>query len=101
MGGSARLGRFETAPTIVDGSSVARAKPAPDLLLHAADVLGVQPADCWLVGDSTWDVLAGVAAGMTTIALTAGSAVDAATLREAGATLVLATASQLTELLGA
>jgi len=93
--------RLATVPAIVDGSSVARAKPAPDLLLHAADVLGVQPADCWLVGDSTWDVLAGVAAGMTTIALTAGSAVDAATLREAGATLVLATASQLTELLGA
>jgi HAD superfamily hydrolase (TIGR01509 family) len=101
VGASVSALRLPEPPTIVDGSSVTRAKPAPDLLLHAADVLGVPPADCWLVGDSTWDVLAGVAAGMTTIAITTGSAVAAVTLRKAGAALVLASAADMIDLLKA
>jgi HAD superfamily hydrolase (TIGR01509 family) len=95
----AALGLAEP-PTVVDGSSVTRAKPAPDLLLHAADVLGVDPTACWLVGDSTWDMLAGIAAGMTAIAITAGSAVDEEALRGAGARLVVASATDLLELVG-
>jgi HAD superfamily hydrolase (TIGR01509 family) len=76
-------------PRIVDASHVTHAKPAPDLLLLAARQLGIAPADCWYVGDSTWDVLAAVAAGMVAIGVTAGAAVDAATLAEAGADLVV------------
>lgn len=90
---------LEQTPTIVDGSSVQHAKPAPDLLLRAAEVLGIEAADCWYVGDSTWDMLAGVAAGMTTIAITSGSAVNAETLQRAGASLVLESAADLIELL--
>jgi len=99
VGASVAALGLSTPPIIVDGSAVARAKPAPDLPLHGAAALGVPPADCWLIGDSTWDVLAGAAAGMTTIALTAGSAVEAVTLREAGASLVLASAADVIELL--
>jgi HAD superfamily hydrolase (TIGR01509 family) len=72
-------------PRIVDASHVEHAKPAPDLLLEAASQLGAEPARCWYVGDSTWDMLAAVAAGMTAIAVTAGAAVDAAALERAGA----------------
>jgi HAD superfamily hydrolase (TIGR01509 family) len=61
-------------PTIVDGSHVEHAKPAPDLLLLAARELGVEAAACWYVGDSTWDMLAAVGAGMTAIGVTTGSA---------------------------
>jgi HAD superfamily hydrolase (TIGR01509 family) len=86
-------------PTIIDGSSVAHAKPAPDLMLQAASMLGVAPGDCWYVGDSTWDMLAGVAAGMITIAITAGAAVDEPALREAGAMIVLASAADLATIL--
>jgi HAD superfamily hydrolase (TIGR01509 family) len=93
--GSVRALGLTRPPTIVDGSDIAHAKPAPDLLLRAAQVLGVDPAGCWYIGDSIWDMRAGVAAGMTTIAVTAGAAVDAATLVEAGASVVLATASDL------
>jgi HAD superfamily hydrolase (TIGR01509 family) len=82
-------------PEIVDGSHVKHAKPAPDLLLLAAERLGVTPARCWAVGDSTWDMRAGVAAGMTAIGVTAGSAVEASTLIEAGASLVVATLGAL------
>jgi HAD superfamily hydrolase (TIGR01509 family) len=76
-------------PRIVDASHVAHAKPAPDLLLLAAEQLGVEPAGCWYIGDSTWDMLAAVAADMTGIGVTAGAAVDAEALRAAGATVVV------------
>ena len=86
-------------PEIVDGSHVEHAKPAPDLLLLAAERAGLPPARCWYVGDSTWDVRAAVAAGMGAIAVTAGSAVAAEDLRDAGATRVVATLGELAELL--
>jgi HAD superfamily hydrolase (TIGR01509 family) len=82
-------------PRIVDGSRVAHAKPAPDLLLLAADELGIRPADAWYVGDSTWDMRAATAAGMTAIAVLAGTAVDEASLRDAGADVVIPTLADL------
>jgi HAD superfamily hydrolase (TIGR01509 family) len=78
-------------PTIVDGQQVQHAKPAPDLLLLAGSRLGLPPARCWAVGDSTWDMRAAVAAGMTAIGVTAGSAVSSEALRQAGAALVVGT----------
>ncbi len=82
------------APLIVDGTHVAHAKPAPDLLLLAASRLDADPARCWYVGDSTWDMLAAVAAGMPAIGVTTG-AVDAATLFGAGAERVVASLAEL------
>jgi HAD superfamily hydrolase (TIGR01509 family) len=61
-------------PLIVDGSHVEHAKPAPDLLLLAADQIGREPAECWYVGDSTWDMLAADTAGMTAIGVAYGAA---------------------------
>ncbi len=87
--------RLGHEPIIMDGSSVKHAKPAPDLLLLAAERLDVEPAACWYVGDSTWDMRAAVAAPMRPIAILAGAAVDAETLRAAGADLVLATLDEL------
>ncbi len=87
--------RLDHEPTIVDGSHVAHAKPAPDLFLLAARTLGVEPGACWSVGDATWDMRASVAAGMTGIAILAGSAVSADELREAGASEVLPTLEEL------
>ena len=84
-------------PRIVDGSHVANAKPAPDLLLHAARELGAEPASVWYVGDSTWDMEAARAAGMHAVGVLAGAAVDADALRGAGAHRVVST---LTELAG-
>jgi len=82
-------------PTIVDASHVKHAKPEPDLLLYAADELGVEPASCWYVGDSTWDMVSAVAAGMIAIGVTVGSAVDAATLEGAGAAAVVGSLDEL------
>src|SRR5258705_493593 len=86
-------------PTIVDASHVRNAKPDPDLLLFAARELAVEPTSCWYVGDSTWDMVSAVAAGMVAIGVTAGSAVDSATLVDAGAAAVVDTLDELAEVL--
>lgn len=52
---------------IVCGDTTARAKPHPDPLLAAADMLAVLAADCVYVGDAERDVEAGNAAGMATL----------------------------------
>lgn len=75
-------------PTIVDGTHVEHAKPAPDLLLLAARELAQPPEDCWCIGDSTWDMLAAVAAAMVPVGVTAGSAVSADELTAAGARFI-------------
>jgi beta-phosphoglucomutase-like phosphatase (HAD superfamily) len=43
----------------------ARSKPAPDLFLHAAAVVGAQVVRCLVVEDSPTGVVAGLAAGTT------------------------------------
>lgn len=82
-------------PMIVDASHVRHAKPEPDLLLLAARQLGVEPAVCWYVGDSTWDMVSAVAAGMIAVGVTAGSAVDAAALAGAGSAAAVETLDDL------
>ena len=84
-----------TPPRIIDGSTVAHAKPAPDLLLLAARRLGVDAERCWYVGDSTWDMRAAVATEMLAIGVTAEASVGADDLRAAGAALVLETLDDL------
>jgi HAD superfamily hydrolase (TIGR01509 family) len=85
VGRSVEVLALPHTPRIVDGSAVERAKPEPDLLLAAARELGVPPERCWCVGDSTWDMRAATAAGMTPIAVLAGTAVSADDLRASGA----------------
>ncbi len=82
-------------PVIVDASHVKHAKPEPDLLLFAARELKVKPSDCWYIGDSTWDMVAAVAAGMIAIGVTVGSAVDAAALAAAGSAVVVTTLDEV------
>lgn len=52
------------APHVYSADHVARAKPAPDLFLHAAAALGIAPAHCLVIEDSVNGVLAAKAAGM-------------------------------------
>jgi len=49
---------------IFSAEDVRRGKPAPDLFLHAAAALGVDPARCAVVEDSRYGVEAARAAGM-------------------------------------
>jgi HAD superfamily hydrolase (TIGR01509 family) len=53
------------APHVYSADHVAKAKPAPDLFLHAAAALEVEPVDCLVLEDSVNGVMAARAAGMT------------------------------------
>jgi HAD superfamily hydrolase (TIGR01509 family) len=86
---------LDRPPRIVDGSSVEHAKPAPDLLLLAAQRLGLDPVGLWYIGDSTWDMRAAHAAEMLPIGVLAGAAVDRQALTDAGAALVWQTLGDL------
>ena len=90
---------LDREPSIVDASHVEHAKPEPDLLLRAAEELSVDPGRCWYIGDSTWDMVAAVAAGMIPIGVTAGSAVDRAALTSAGAAAVVTTLTDIAQVL--
>jgi len=86
------------AGRVFSASNVARGKPHPDIFLHAAEQLGVQPADCIVIEDSVGGVTAGCAAGATVIGLTAaghGQAGHDARLRQAGAHYVVASFAEL------
>jgi HAD superfamily hydrolase (TIGR01509 family) len=80
--------RLPAPPRIVDAGHVVNAKPEPDLLLAAAAQLGVAPGGCWYVGDSRWDMMAAVRAGMTAVGVTTG-ATAAEKLLAAGAAVVV------------
>lgn len=58
----------ERAACVVGGDTVARPKPHPDPLLHAAAALQLPPSACLYVGDDLRDVQAARAAGMRVIA---------------------------------
>jgi HAD superfamily hydrolase (TIGR01549 family) len=73
-------------PAITDGSHVRHAKPEPDLLLAAAEQIGMEAPSTWYVGDSRWDMMAAKAAGMVPIGVATG-ATDEPTLRASGARL--------------
>jgi phosphoglycolate phosphatase len=63
---------FNSAKTIVSGDTTPYAKPHPEPLFEAARQLQVPPERCVYVGDDERDVIAGLAAGMRTVAASYG-----------------------------
>lgn len=57
-------------PVIVSVQDVAHGKPAPDVFLRVADLLGVHAEACCVIEDSAAGVQAARSAGMTVIAIT-------------------------------
>lgn len=80
------LDRLFPERALFSAHSVANGKPAPDLFLHAAAAMGVEPAACAVVEDTPSGVTAAVAAGMRAIGYTADS--DERALSDAGAELL-------------
>lgn len=79
----------------VSGSDINRGKPAPDIFLRAANLLGLAPQNCWVIEDSKPGIAAGAAAGMRVIAIT--NTHPAAELT--GATYVVATYAEIDRIL--
>ncbi len=61
------VGILEKFDAIVCGTEVQNGKPAPDIFLKTAELMGVKPADCFVFEDSENGILAGVRAGMKCI----------------------------------
>jgi len=88
--GLSRFGLASTFDALVFSATVhiTRGKPHPDLFLHAAAEMRVDPARALVIEDSLSGVTAGVAAGMTVVGLCAGGHMrngDGERLRDAGA----------------
>ena len=64
------LDRFDGR--LFSADDVEHGKPAPDLFLHAAEVMGAEPTRTAVIEDSAHGVAAGLAAGMTVFAYTGG-----------------------------
>lgn len=62
-----QLRRFFSA--LVSSTEVPRGKPAPDVFLRAAELLGVPPESCVVVEDAATGVEGALAAGMQVIAI--------------------------------
>jgi len=63
------LGLRERFPIVVGGDDVTHGKPAPDIFLRCAELLGVPPGRCVVIEDSANGVLAARRAGMAAIGL--------------------------------
>lgn len=72
------------APHIYSADAVTSAKPAPDLFLHVAKLLGVKPSACLVVEDSVNGVRAGISAGMRVWGFGGGRHMDEQTCRQLG-----------------
>ncbi len=59
-----------TFDVVVNGSEVARKKPAPDIFLEACRRLGLEPAACLVIEDALSGVAAALAAGCRCLAVT-------------------------------
>jgi HAD superfamily hydrolase (TIGR01509 family) len=96
------LARFFTG--VFSASDVPKGKPAPDLFLHAAAEMQVEPAGCIVVEDSPAGVTAARHAGMTAIGFVGGSHAGGElgeALIRAGARTVIADLRQLKGILAA
>jgi beta-phosphoglucomutase-like phosphatase (HAD superfamily) len=81
---------------------VARGKPAPDLFVHAAAAMGIDPAACLVIEDSVHGVNGALAAGMRVLGFTGASHIEdghADVLLRAGVVAVFDDLTRLPDLL--
>ena len=91
------LGYAERAACLISGDTCAHAKPHPDPLLKACEIIGVTPEQCLYLGDDLRDMQAANAAAMRGIIARYGYISDDAQLDSWGAHGVI---DAPTELLG-
>jgi N-acetyl-D-muramate 6-phosphate phosphatase len=90
---------FATASAVISGDTTPHAKPHPAPLLEAAARLRVLPEHCIYVGDDERDIVAGLAAGMGTVAATYGYLGLKADTAEWGAHAAIKSPTELLQLL--
>jgi len=86
-----RYGFMEHLDLVLGEDEVARAKPDPEHILAALRKLGVEPKDACMVGDTEYDMLAGIRAGCMPIGVSWGYGAPS----NAGRVAVVGTFSEL------
>jgi HAD superfamily hydrolase (TIGR01509 family) len=97
------LDSWFTEEHLFSAEMVANPKPSPDLFLHAARQIGVNPSNVLVIEDSVAGVTAAITAGMQAVGFVGGSHARpalAVRLLDAGAHMVANSAQQVTELCG-
>jgi HAD superfamily hydrolase (TIGR01509 family) len=92
------MGMERYFPVVISRGDVWRMKPHPAPVRRAAQLLGVPPERCIMVGDTTMDIRAGRGAGAYAVGVLSGYGLREE-LESAGAHLVLERAEQLLEYL--
>ncbi|QFU93040.1 HAD-IA family hydrolase [Amycolatopsis sp. YIM 10] len=89
------LGLIGLFDVVIGSDEIARPKPAPDIVRHAMDVLGVPAERSMMIGDAVTDIQSGQAAGVTAIAAVWGCEGDTAELLAADPDVVLTRPEEL------
>jgi AHBA synthesis associated protein len=89
-----RLGVLSCFDHVLGSDEVARAKPAPDIVLRALELLGARPEDAVMLGDAVTDIQAARSAGVDAAAALWGAR-DRAELLASGPDAVLRRPSDL------
>lgn len=76
-----QLGMLSLFDHVIGSDEVARPKPAPDIVVHALNRLGVSPQDAVMVGDAVTDLASASAAGVTAVAALWGETDEAELVR--------------------
>jgi len=104
-GGAPRVERFlehygvrDLFQAVVGAQTTTRMKPHPEPLFYAAKAMGVEPAACLMIGDTTIDIRTGRSAGAQTVGVLCGFGTESE-LRRTGADLILRTTSDLLSVL--
>ncbi len=93
------MGLHRRVRSVVSGDTLARRKPHPEPLLHAAAEMGVLAEECVYAGDARRDIEAGQAAGMLTVGVTWGYILEDDPASAWGATRVIHHPSELIALM--
>lgn len=88
------LGVLDAFDHVIGGDEVARAKPAPDMVLRALELLGVSPDEAFMVGDAVTDMISARGASVTSVAALWGAG-DTTALLEARPDAVVSSPSEL------
>ena len=83
---------------IASGQTTTHTKPWPDPVLWSARQMGVPPENCLMIGDTTVDIRAGLAASAQTVGVLSGFG-DQKELNRAGADLIVDNVAALTKII--
>jgi HAD superfamily hydrolase (TIGR01509 family) len=83
---------------VASGQTTTHTKPWPDPVLWAAGEMNISPENCLMIGDTTVDIHAGIAAGAQTVGVLSGFG-DRKELLRAGADLIVDDVAALVRIL--